>query len=157
MPKPAPEMESIKWMLGNWKCNGTAAVNAMNPKEHKFTSTAKAKMDLDNFWVSIRYEEKKSKEHPMAAKVNIYWSYDGSQKKWVALMADNMGGWSSGTSPGWQGEKMEWAHDGMMPGMGKFQGRETFTKKSDRELIQKFEMNMGKGGWMTVGENVCKK
>src|SRR5262245_25078999 len=60
MPKPPAELADLKWMLGNWKCNGTAAVSPMNPKEHKFTSMAKAKMDLDNFWVSIRYEEKKS-------------------------------------------------------------------------------------------------
>ena len=129
----------------------------MNPKEHKFTSMAKAKLDLDGFWFSVRYEEKKTKDHPMAAKVNIFWTYDASQKKWAAAMVDNFGAWMTGTSAGWQGDKMEWTHEGMMPGMGKFQARESFAKKSDREFTQKFEMNMGKGGWMPMGENLCKK
>ena len=156
MPKPPAEMADLKWMLGTWKCSGTAAAGPMNPKEHKFTSMAKAKMDLDNFWFSVRYEEKKSKEHPMPVKVNIFWSYDSAQKKWVAAMVDNFGAWMTGTSAGWQGDKMEWAEEGMMTGMGKFQARESFVKKSDKEFTQRFEMNMGKG-WMPMGENLCKK
>jgi len=157
MPKAPVELTDLKWMIGTWRCQGIAFANAMNPKEHKFSATAKAKMDLDNFWFTVRYEEKKTKDHAMPAKVQIFWTYDGATKKFVAAMVDNFGAWMTGSSAGWQGEKMDWTHDGMMPGMGKVQARESFTKKSDKEFTQRFEMNMGKGGWVPLGENTCKK
>jgi len=93
----------------------------------------------------------------MAWKGQILWTYDSMAKKYMGALAGNMGGWAQGSSMGWQGDKMEWSWDMMMPGMGKAQGKETLTKKSDKEMLQKFEVNTGKGGWVSMGENTCKK
>jgi hypothetical protein len=156
-PKPAPELDGIKWMAGTWKCDGMAAVTPMNPKEHKVQTKVVAKRDLDNFWYSIKVEEKKTKDHPMPWKGQIYWTFDPGTKKFAGAMVGNMGGWGTGSSAGWVGDKMEWAWDMYMPGMGKAQGKETLTKKSEKEMTQEFSMNMGKGGWVSMGVNTCKK
>jgi hypothetical protein len=158
-PKPPAEVEAMaKFMGGTWKCNGTAFANAMNPTEHKYTSKMQAKLDLDKYWITSRYEEKKTKEHTMAFKMQGYMTYDASQKKWVSMGVDNMGGWMMSTSAGMVGDKMESMGEATVPGMGKMGLKETVTKKSEKEINWAIEFQMGgKGPWVKGAEAICKK
>ena len=61
-PKPAPELETFKFFLGRWKCDGKASVSPLSPTEHAVKATAEAKMEVDNFWQSFAYEEMKTKD-----------------------------------------------------------------------------------------------
>ena len=44
--KPAPELDMLKWMEGNWKCKGKVYANPMMGPEHATASTVKGKRDL---------------------------------------------------------------------------------------------------------------
>ena len=50
---------------------------------------------------------------------------------------------------------MTFTSDGRMMGQ-KIKIRETVQKKSDKEIVHKFEVDMGKG-FQPMGEDVCKK
>src|SRR5262245_53079874 len=58
-PKPAVELEQIKWLAGSWTCEAKAPESPMGPA-HSFKATWKNKWDLDNFWLAVDYVEKKS-------------------------------------------------------------------------------------------------
>ena len=156
-PQPAAELDALKWMEGNWKCTGKIHANPMMGPEHATASTIKGKRDLDKFWIAFRIEGKKSKVDPMPWKGADHWSYDASQKKYTRVLVDNFGGWLTATSPGWEGDKMVWTGDMMASGQ-KMGFRQTFTKKSDRELSYTFEMaDPKRTKWTTAGEDTCKK
>jgi hypothetical protein len=90
---------------------------------------------------------------PVHAKGFI--SYDSAARRLVFVGIDNMGGMVTEMSPGWEGDKLIAAGDGTAMGQ-KIGFRETFTKKSDREMLWQGEIRMGKD-WMTVGNDTCKK
>ena len=66
-----------------------------------------------------------------------------------------MGGSVNETSPGWEADKLTFVGDGQMGGQ-KISFRETYTKKSDKEMVWSGEMKMGKD-WIPVGTDTCKK
>jgi hypothetical protein len=153
-PKPAPEMKQLDFFMGTWKCDGQMKATPMGG-EHPMKTTATGKSDLDGFWVNVRVEEKKSKESPTPIKGNFQMTYDATGKKFHGLWNDNYGGWGNATSPGWEGDKISFTGD--MYGMGQKMGsRDSFTKKSDKEMVHTGEMQMG-GKWMVLMEETCKK
>ena len=154
-PKPAAEMAALKFFGGTWSCTGEGAMEPGGAMM-KMDSSVQSTSGLGGFWQMGTVKGTPAGGMPPFEGM-FHMAWDPAAKNYVMFWVDNMGGWAQTRAPGWQGDKMEWAHDGMMPGMGTFQARESFTKKSDRELVQKCEMNMGKGGWMPMGENVCKK
>jgi uncharacterized protein DUF1579 len=153
-PKPAPEMKQLDFFLGTWKCDGKMLANPMGP-EHAMKTTATGKTDLDGFWVSVRVEEKKTKDSPMPIKGNFQMTYDAAGKKFQAVWVDNFGGWGPATSTGWEGDKMTFTGE-MFGGGQKMGSRDSFTKKSDKEMVHVGEMQMG-GKWSTMMEETCKK
>jgi hypothetical protein len=157
-PKPAPELDAMKGMEGTWKCTGKAAANPMMGPEHATAATLKVKRDLDKFWYVARYEGKKSKTDPMPWKGADHWTYDAAMKKWARLLVDNMGGWMVATSSGWVGDKMVFEGEANGGGM-KMGFRQTFTKKSDKEMGAMVEMAMDpkRTKWTQVHEETCKK
>jgi len=153
-PKPAPEMKQLDLFLGTWKCEGKMLANPMGP-EHTVKSTVTGKTDLDGFWVAVRIDEKKTKDSPMPIKGNFQITYDAATKKFQAVWNDNFGGWGQMTSAGWEGDKITFT--GEMYGMGQKMGsRDSFTKKSDKEMVHTGEMQAG-GKWAPMMEDTCKK
>src|SRR5262249_1578209 len=129
MPKPAPELQQYKMMIGNWKCEGKGT---MMGKEMKATSTYKAAWDLDNYWV-IAHFEGKAQGMPGSHKGIDFYGYDPASKMYVVMSVDNMGGSSTAKSKGWEGDKQEWTGKGQM--MGKESDvKWTVTKKTDKEI-----------------------
>ncbi|HVV16512.1 MAG TPA: DUF1579 family protein [Polyangia bacterium] len=153
-PKPAAELDQLKVFEGSWRCDGKQPAGPFGP-EQQYKSTFKGKKDIDNFWIAIEYDQKKSKVHPMPIKARGFLGYDPAAKKYVTIGADNTGGWISESSPGWEGDKLVFSGDGSMGGQ-KVSFRETYTKKSEKEMTWSGEMKMGKD-WISVGSDSCKK
>ena len=153
-PKPATELDQLKVFEGSWRCDGKQPAGPFGP-EQEYKSSFKGKKDIDNFWIAIEYDQKKSKAHPMPIKARGFLGYDPAAKKYVTIGADNTGGWISESSPGWEGDKLVFSGDGSMGGQ-KVSFRETYTKKGEKELTWSGEMKMGKD-WISVGSDSCKK
>jgi hypothetical protein len=152
--RPIPELDQLKSLEGNWRCDGKVPAGPMGP-EHTYKATFKVKKDLDGYWYVAEYEQRKSKDNPAPIRAHAYFGYDGGTKKYVLNAFDNLGGLMAETSPGWDGERLVATGDGTAMGQ-KVAFRETFTKKSERELTWLGEMKMGKD-WMVVGNDTCKK
>ena len=153
-PKPAAELDQLKLFEGSWRCEGKQPAGPFGP-EQEYKSSFKAKKDIDNFWIAIEYDQKKSKTHQMPIKARGFLGYDQTAKKYVSIGADNTGGWISESSPGWEADKLVFTGDGSMGGQ-KVSFRETYVKKNEKEMTWSGEMKMGKD-WVAVGTDSCKK
>ena len=153
-PKPAPEVDRLKYFVGSWHCEGIDFASPLGP-EHPMVETVTAKTDLDDFWVIQRVTEKKTKENQNPLDGIYAWTYDPGQKKFVATWNDNTGGWATQSSKGWEGDKLVFLGE-YASGSRKMAARDTYTKKSDQELVHSFEIK-SKHGWKKVDEETCKK
>jgi len=153
--KPAPEMDKLKWMTGTWQCTGKMMASPMGP-EHPSEAEVKADMTLDGMWMLAHYREKKTPQNPMPIQSEDYWTYDAAEKMYDRVTVDNMGGFATGTSKGWEKGKLVWTSEGMMGGK-KMKMRETFVEKSPRELTFTGEMGAPDGKWAPAWEGTCKK
>jgi hypothetical protein len=154
-PKPAPELDAFKLFLGKWKCEGKAMASPMTGPEHAIKASAEGKLEVDNFWQSFSYEEKKSKEHP-GLKVKGLWGYDQGSKRFVRAAIGNHGEWDTASAPGWEGDKLIWTGELSGP-MGRIPFHHTFTKKSDKEWMHVLEVRGPDGKWAQTEEVTCKK
>jgi hypothetical protein len=155
-PAPAPELVAFaKSLEGNWKCETKFPAGGMGPGSPELAakSTVNIKKDLNGYWYKGSYEVKKTKTVP-GMKANFFLGYDPGSKQMILSGLDSMGGGSFETGP-LQGDSFTAVGEGYMMGM-KSKVRETMTKKSDKEVFHKFEVDMGKG-FQSIGEDTCKK
>jgi len=154
-PKPAPEWEAFaKGWDGTWKCETTVPAGSMGPgsPEMKAQVSAKVKKDLGGFWLVGNYDMKKTKTTPAMKGTFTLGSPDG--KTLVSTNMDSMGGSAYSTGPlGADGGST--TGEGIMMGQ-KVKVREITTKKSDKEVFHKSEVDSGKG-FVVIYEDVCKK
>jgi Protein of unknown function (DUF1579) len=153
-PKPAAELDQLKYFEGTWRCAGKQPAGPFGP-EHDYKSSFKMKKDVDNFWIGLEYEQKKSKVHPLPIKARGFVGWDSVAKKFVTVGVDNTGGWITESSTGWEGDKLVFSGDGSMMGQ-KVSFRETYAKKGDKAFLWTGEMKMGKD-FISVGTDDCKK
>jgi len=153
---PPPEMSKVSWLNGNWTCSGkTFASPTMGPA-HPTEATVSVGSELGGRWAVSHYREKKTAQNAMPTEADEYWTYDAAEKKWDRIAIDNFGGWSSGDAIDWQGNTITWMSNGMTMGK-KFQERAAFTKKSDREVFYKGDIQGSDGKWMPAWETTCRK
>jgi hypothetical protein len=153
---PPAEMSQINSLAGNWTCSGKSFASEMMGPEHPTEATVSAVSELGGRWLVSHYREKKTAQNTMPIESDEYWTYDSSGKKWERIVVDSMGGSSKGSASAWQNGSITWMNDGTMMGE-KFRERATFTKKSDREILYKGDIQ-GKGGkWLPAWETTCKK
>lgn len=155
MPKPSPEMDKVKWLVGNWQCSGKTMASSMGP-EHPTEATVAAEMALDGAWLLAHYREKKTAQNAMPISGDEYWTYDGVEKMWDRVAVDNMGGFATGTAKGWEKGVIVWSSEGMMGGQ-KAKFRDTFTRKSPKEAGYVGEIGSADGKWAKVWDITCKK
>jgi hypothetical protein len=153
--KAPPEMDKVRWMVGNWQCSGKTMASPMGP-EHPTEATVAVEMALDDHWILSHYREKKTAQNPMPISGDEAWAYDPAEKMWDRLAIDNMGGWATGTAKGWEKGKLVWMSDGMMGGQ-KTKFRDTFVEKNPREINYVGEMGTPDGKWSVLWETTCKK
>ena len=163
IPKPAPELEAFKVFLGRWRCDGKMFASPLAQTEHGVTGTAEGKPEADGFWQSFAYEEKKTKEHP-GLKLKGFWGFDQGVKRFVRNAVGNHGEWDSGSSTGWEGNKLVWTGE-LSSQYGRIPYRHTFTKKAEesrpdrpvREWTHALELRLPDGKWVPAQEVTCKR
>ncbi len=153
-PAPPKELDQLDVFEGTWKCEGHSPESPFGPAR-KMTTVVKIYSDLDGFWLSGEVEEQPSADNPKPLKGKFHWTYDTTDKRFEAGWIDNMGGWATQSSPGWQGERITF--DGEMVANGqKLPARDVFEKKADKELLHSFEAQVGEK-WTKLGEEVCRR
>jgi hypothetical protein len=122
--------------------------------EHTYKASFKLARSLNEFWVTLDYEQRKSKDHPLPVKAHGLYGWDPGAKKYVAYGFDSFGGVSV-VQGGFEGGTWSATGDQFMEGR-RIPWRETMTKKGDREVVVKGEWKTG-GDWETLFEDTCKK
>lgn len=154
-PRPAPELDSFKPFLGRWKCDGKVFASPLAVTEHAVTGTAEGKPEVDGFWQSFSYEEKKTKEHP-GLKVKGHWGFDQGAKRFVRAAVGNHGEWDTASSTGWEGNKLVWTGE-LSAFFGRVPFRHTFTTKTPKEWTHALELRLPDGKWVPAEEMTCKR
>jgi hypothetical protein len=158
-PVPAPELAGLKPLAGSWSCQGVAPAGSMGPgsPEVKYQSSFKVTALHGGFGYELAYAQKKSKDHPMRFEGAWNTGWDASRKKLAWFWLDNMGDVGAQTSPPWEGDTLVIEGEGAALGRHALL-RDTFTRKGDKQLHWKGELKPdGAPGWITIGEDDCKK
>jgi hypothetical protein len=149
-----PKLKEVQVFVGTWHCTGTAFASDWGP-EHATKATVNGSWILGGAWLQIRYTEVKTAKNPHPYAVLALWSYDEEPKAFVAGSVDNMGGYSTQQSPGWDGDKLVFS--GPMHGGGMTMNtRDTFTKVNKNEVRHESEMDV-KGTWKKLDQETCKR
>jgi hypothetical protein len=150
---PAKEMARLEFYEGSWECKGKVPESPLGPARMSSTKVSFQK-DLDGMWYLGRIEEAASTENPRAYRGTAHMSWDGSSRNYLMIWVDNLGGYATQTSPGWEGDKMVWLGDGAMNGQ-KLTARDTFTKEG-AEMRHFGELEID-GAWIIVQDEVCRR
>lgn len=85
---PAPELQQLGFLTGNFACDGVRFDPA---GDHKYKSKVVSKPALDKFFVGFEYAQIKAKDHPTIAMRNGWLGWDFALKRFVFSGADNQG------------------------------------------------------------------
>lgn len=153
-PLLAADLKDLEYFQGNWQCSGTAFKSEMGP-EHPTKASVRAGWALNNQWLSFTYAEVKMKDNPTPFSVSGFMGYDPESKRLVLLGADAMGGYSTESSPGWEGDRLAFegaSHMGTMT----MNGRDAFMKTSNTEFIHTYEIQAG-DQWTKLDQETCRR
>ena len=156
VPPPPNEAlaKNLKGMEGKWKCDAKYPDTAFG-KAHNAKAEFNMKSDLNGYFYTARYEEKKAKDNPTPYVMAQFIGFDPSKSELVRTDMDGIGAITHLTSKGWEGDKMMWSGE-TMGGPQKLVFKETMTKKSDKEIAIAMELGP-EGSAAPLGEIVCKK
>ena len=146
----------LKWVdpfVGSWACKGIVYAGDWGP-EHPTTATIDSKWAYGGMWLKTDYRESKTAKNPKPMTGEGLWGYDSELKKLVGGWVDSTGAYQTQQSDGWKGDTIVFEgpfHAGMTAN-----GRDTFVKKSAKEMTHVFELDM-KGTWTKVESDTCKK
>jgi hypothetical protein len=151
----APKRDDLKYFAGTWKCTGMDFASEMGP-EHPNAASVTLKWTLNDQWLDIHYAEMKTAKNAHPFAVNAYWGYDQGSSKLVSGYVDNMGGYGTSQSDGWQGDTLIFAGP-MHMGAMTLNSRDVFTKKGANAVLHSAEMQDKSGGWKKMTEETCKR
>lgn len=130
-PRPAPQLESLAWLLGTWSCQGSVSLEGKGPMTAEGTYTLEK--DLDGFWIAGRFESAPSKANPVPHVMKDFWTYSEAKRSFIRVDLDNMGDFARTTSRGFEKGKLEWSGTITM-GPREVPFKETFTQVSETEM-----------------------
>jgi hypothetical protein len=148
-----PKLKELETFVGTWQCTGTTFASPMGP-EHPTTGTVNGAWILDGSWVEVRYTETKTARNPHPYAVRMLLSYDAQPKAFVSGAFDNMSGYSTEQSPGWQADKMTFA-GAQHGGSATMNIHDIFTRVGKNEVRHESQMEM-KGKWVPLDRESCK-
>jgi len=149
-----PKLKELQPFVGTWQCTGMTFASPMGP-EHATKATVTGAWILNGSWVEIRYTEVKTAKNPHPYAVRMLLSYDEQPKAFVSGAVDNMTGYSTEQSPGWEGDKMTFS--GAQHGGGAtMNAHDIFTKVGKNEIRHESEMEMD-GKWVKLDQESCKR
>ena len=134
-PKPGPEHEALKKMVGNW--DTTMKIGGMDSK-----GTATYKLDLGGLWLT---SEMKSELFGEKYTGRGFDTYDAAKKKYVMVWIDSMSTGALLMEGTYNTEKKTLTLSGDGPGMdGKTTKYKSLTAMPDDDTIN-FTMSIGDG------------
>jgi Protein of unknown function (DUF1579) len=154
-PAPAPEMAQLNVFLGTLHCTGTQSASQFGP-EHPTVTVVRGRADLNGFWMTVRYNERKTKQNPLPFHAIYQMGYDANAKQLTLTEVDNFGGHAAQTASGWDSDKLTFTGDYTYAG-GKLGARDTYTKSGDKQMDHLGEIQGSDGKWMTLDQETCKR
>ena len=152
--RPAPELDTLRFLIGSWTCTGRLVGPTASKRPRPFSAVLRVRATPGNFWHAFDYEERRSRDHG-GVKLQGMWGYDQGEKKYVRSAFANNGSWEIAASAGWDGNRLIWIGHLYQPS-GKVSFRHIFTKKSEREIGQSWEL--GDAGKSTpINEVSCRR
>jgi hypothetical protein len=151
-PKPAPEMERVKYFLGTWNESGTMQPGPMGPGG-KFTGTSHNEMGLGGFFMIAHSTFNAT---GMSGTGVAYMGYDANKKVYTYDEFSSMG--EAEHSTGNVNDKTwTWTNENDMGGQ-KFTGRFTLVQTSATSYNMKYEYSTDGGGtWKLIMEGTGTK
>jgi len=153
-PGPNPKLKELSYFAGNWSCKGTGFA-FMGMPEHKTTASVEGSWTLDKYWLAMRYHETKTSINAYPIDVRIFMGWDDELQKFASGAVDNMGGYFTQNSPGWEGDKLTF-EGAMHAGGHTMKVRDVFTKMSATKVQHMSEVEM-EGKWTKLDEETCIK
>jgi len=153
-PVPAPEMANLAFFVGTFACDGEARATPMSTA-HPMERTITGQIDLDGHWLFMRFLDRTTEDNPTPIRGNWQLTYDARAKGYVAVWTDNLGRWFPQTSAGWKGNTISFAGDFLLNEQ-KATVRDTFTKKSDSEMLMAVDLQKG-GEWTRFIDLNCRR
>src|SRR5438067_13022969 len=74
-PAPPPEMAQLKIFEATAQCTGSQSASDFGPA-HPTKAVVRGRSDLGGFWITLRYDERKTKENPYPIRLLYALSYD---------------------------------------------------------------------------------
>jgi Protein of unknown function (DUF1579) len=151
-PQPSPELRQLGFFVGTFRCKGEAFKTPMS-EPHPVERTIAGKMDLDGFWLFMRFDDMASATNPMPIRGNWQLAHNARERNFVALWTDNLGRWFPQTSAGWEGDSIAFTGEFTLNDQ-KGVVRDSFTRKSEREMIMTVDIPHD-GDWMPLLKFDC--
>ena len=89
LPTPPVELDKLKFLVGNFNCDGSSPIKGA--LDHTYKAKITSKLVLGNFFVGWQYAEIKAKDHPFAMLGEGRVSWDGGLKRFLYSWADSAG------------------------------------------------------------------
>lgn len=86
---PPAELERLKFLVGNFNCDGTTPVKGS--VDHAFKGRWVTKPTLSGFFLGWQYTDVKAKDHPVAYSAEGRLSWDGGLSRFLFDWADTNG------------------------------------------------------------------
>jgi hypothetical protein len=157
---PPQQAEAFKAFSGTWKCDGKAQTELDTDVATRVT--IRFGNDVGPRWLTVKIEEQKSAKNPKAMTSSEIWGY--LQNGFVRNGADSQGGFYSGTSTGWVGDRFWWTTSTVKNGK-KAVLKDTLTKQVDAKgnitafVLERAIDSSGSGSETArvVYEGTCKR
>jgi hypothetical protein len=154
-PPPVPDIAAnLKAFEGKWKCTGKVP-DSPYTQAHATKATMVGKLEMNGYWLSLRFDELKAKDNPAPYKSMSFAGWHLDKKTLIRTDVDMLGGVTHLTSKGWEGDTLVWS--GEVTSGQKMQLKETFTKKGAKELSSVLELTAADGKPVVIAETSCKK
>lgn len=152
---PQQQKDALAPFTGTLRCDGKANTELAEDVVTRVTITFKT--DLGRF-LSVRIEEQKSKQNPHALTSQEVWGFSQALGGLVRNGADSQGGFYSGTSSGWVGDRFFWTTDTVRNGK-RVKLKDTFTKGDKGALTFERAIDMSGTGdaYRVFYEGTCKR
>ena len=152
-PKPAPELDRVKYFLGSWTLSGTMQPGPMGPGG-KFTGTEHNELGLGGFFM-ITHSTFNAGPNMSGSGV-AYMGYDANKKAYTYDEYTSMGEAEHSTG-NVNGNTWTWTNQNDMGGQ-KFTGRFTLVETSPTSYTMKYEYSTDGGStWKLIMEGTGTK
>jgi hypothetical protein len=154
MGKPPAELDQLKVFVGNWRGDCTSPGKGDAPPDAYKVTVNVGKAELGGYWLPLSVQDKPTKDRNGQTRES--WGWDPVAKTYVRIITGNSGQWGVGWSGGWQENKLGWTGEINNFRGSKVEFRHAFTKKSEREISDIFELKLD-GLWKPVRECTYKR